>query len=49
VGAQRFKKMSHEVFQVNQGPLYPGQMQLAKKTRNWERLTDAITRILQTA
>jgi len=79
--SQRIQQISREVFQVNQGSLYPalvrleergwirsewgesennrrakfyklttaGRKQLAAETRNWERLTAAIARILQTA
>ena len=76
--SQRIKQISHDVFHVNQGSLYPalvrleekgwirsewsqsennrrakfyrltpgGKKQLAEETRNWERLTGAIARIL---
>ena len=79
--SQRIQQISRDVFQVNQGSLYPalvrleekgwirsewgesennrrakfyrltpaGKKQLAEETKNWERLTAAIARILQTA
>jgi transcriptional regulator len=77
----RIRQMSREVFQINQGSLYPalhrlerrgllesdwgesennrrakyyrltrsGRKHLERETESWERLADAIRRILQTA
>ena len=79
--AQRIQQLSRDVFQVNQGSLYPalhrlegqgridsewrgsennrrakfyrltvlGRRQLAAEERNWERVVEAVARILQTA
>jgi PadR family transcriptional regulator PadR len=47
--ARRIEQLSDEALQVNQGTIYLCRKQLAAETRNWERVSGVIGRLLQLA